>query len=78
MGVATREDMLGSVELVILVHVLYGELMRVGSVILAPLLINDEVRKYLILRVVNFEIGKRLLDVQVVICSLYLGFEVSL
>ena len=78
MGVATREDMLGSVELVILVHVLYGELMRVGSVILAPLLINDEVRKYLILRVVNFEIGKRLLDAQVVICSLYLGFEVSL
>ena len=70
--------MLGSVELVILVHVLYGELMRVGSVILAPLPINDEVRKYLILRVVNFEIGKRLLDAQVVICSLYLGFEVSL
>ena len=78
MGVATRKDMLGSVELVILVHVLNGELMRVGSVILAPLLINDEVRKYLILRVVNFKIGKRLLDAQVVICSLYLGFEVSL
>jgi hypothetical protein len=78
LGVTAREDMLGSVELVILFHVLYGELMRVGSVILAPLLINDEVRKYLILRVVNFEIGKRLLDAQVVICSLYLGFEVSL
>jgi hypothetical protein len=78
LGVTAREDMLGSVELVILFHVLYGELMRVGSVILAPLLINDEVCKYLILRVVNFEIGKRLLNVQVVICSLYLGFEVSL
>jgi len=70
LGVATREDMLGSVELVILVHVLDGELMRVGSVILAPLLINDEVCKHLILRIVRFEIGKRLLDVQVVICSL--------
>ena len=43
MGVATREDMLGSVELVILVHVLYGELMRVGSIILTPLLIDDEI-----------------------------------
>jgi hypothetical protein len=43
LGVATREDMLGSIELVILVEVLYGELMRVSSIILPPLLIDDEI-----------------------------------
>jgi hypothetical protein len=55
--------MLRSVELVIRVEVLYGELLRIGSIILAPLLIDDEVCKHLILGVINFKIGKRFLKV---------------
>jgi hypothetical protein len=55
--------MLCSIELVILVEVLYGELIRVGSIILPPLLIDDEICKDLILRVINFEIGKRFLEI---------------
>jgi hypothetical protein len=63
LGVATREDMLSTVKLVILIVVLNRELMRVCSVILAPLLIDDEVCKHFIFWVINFEIGKHSLKV---------------
>jgi hypothetical protein len=43
LGVAARENMLRSIELVIFIEVLYGELMRVSSIILPPLLIDDEI-----------------------------------
>ena len=78
MGVATREDMLRSVELVIRVIILHGELMRVGSVILAPFLIDDELCKKLIFWVINLEIGKRLLKVKVLVCLLLFCVKVSL